>query len=63
MIKFLIRVISLPHENYCLLLNRLVDVTFIYSRLLQAGIGAFSTVFPDYQERISRHEAAHFLGV
>ncbi|TVU16292.1 hypothetical protein EJB05_39846 [Eragrostis curvula] len=31
--------------------------------LLQAGIGAFSTVFPDYQERISRHEAAHFLGL
>ncbi|KAK3141371.1 hypothetical protein QOZ80_4BG0333020 [Eleusine coracana subsp. coracana] len=29
--------------------------------LLQAGIGAFSTVFPDYQERIARHEAAHFL--
>ncbi|XP_015691728.2 uncharacterized protein LOC102705433 isoform X2 [Oryza brachyantha] len=29
--------------------------------LLQAAIGAFSTVFPDYQERISRHEAAHFL--
>ncbi|GJN26275.1 hypothetical protein PR202_gb14196 [Eleusine coracana subsp. coracana] len=31
--------------------------------LLQAGIGAFSTVFPDYQERIARHEAAHFLGL
>ncbi|KAF8660167.1 hypothetical protein HU200_057732 [Digitaria exilis] len=29
--------------------------------LLQAGIGAFSTVFPDYRERIARHEAAHFL--
>ncbi|KAL6844499.1 hypothetical protein ACP4OV_026172 [Aristida adscensionis] len=29
--------------------------------LLQAGIGAFSGVFPDYQERIARHEAAHFL--
>ncbi|CAD6259368.1 unnamed protein product [Miscanthus lutarioriparius] len=29
--------------------------------LLQAEIGAFSTVFPDYQERIARHEAAHFL--
>ncbi|KAL6651941.1 hypothetical protein ACP70R_010866 [Stipagrostis hirtigluma subsp. patula] len=29
--------------------------------LLQAGIGAFSAVFPDYQERIARHEAAHFL--
>ncbi|CAO2036697.1 unnamed protein product [Urochloa humidicola] len=29
--------------------------------LLQAAIGAFSTVFPDYQERIARHEAAHFL--
>nr|AFK38312.1 unknown [Lotus japonicus] len=29
--------------------------------LLQAAIGSFSTVFPDYQERIARHEAAHFL--
>ncbi|KAF8651318.1 hypothetical protein HU200_063574 [Digitaria exilis] len=29
--------------------------------LLQAAIGAFSTVFPDNQERIARHEAAHFL--
>ncbi|KAK8652760.1 hypothetical protein V6N13_126785 [Hibiscus sabdariffa] len=29
--------------------------------LLQAAIGGFSTFFPDYQERISRHEAAHFL--
>ncbi|XP_056696498.1 uncharacterized protein [Spinacia oleracea] len=29
--------------------------------LLQAAIGGFSVVFPDYQERISRHEAAHFL--
>ncbi|KAJ4812832.1 Heat-inducible transcription repressor HrcA [Rhynchospora pubera] len=29
--------------------------------LLQAAIGAFSSFFPDYQERISRHEAAHFL--
>ncbi|KAK7247490.1 hypothetical protein RIF29_42373 [Crotalaria pallida] len=29
--------------------------------LLQAAIGSFSSVFPDYQERIARHEAAHFL--
>lgn len=29
--------------------------------LLQAGIGAFSSFFPDYQDRIVRHEAAHFL--
>ncbi|GAB2231983.1 hypothetical protein Drorol1_Dr00011002 [Drosera rotundifolia] len=29
--------------------------------LLQATISSFSTVFPDYQERIARHEAAHFL--
>ncbi|CAO2828248.1 unnamed protein product [Amaranthus hypochondriacus] len=29
--------------------------------LLQAAISGFSVVFPDYQERISRHEAAHFL--
>lgn len=29
--------------------------------LLQAAIGAFSSVFPDYQERIAGHEAAHFL--
>lgn len=29
--------------------------------LLQAAISGFSTVFPDYQERIARHEAAHFL--
>ncbi|KAL3020947.1 hypothetical protein AAZX31_05G171400 [Glycine max] len=29
--------------------------------LLQAAIGSFSTLFPDYQERIARHEAAHFL--
>ncbi|XP_022844390.1 uncharacterized protein LOC111367637 isoform X3 [Olea europaea var. sylvestris] len=30
-------------------------------RLLQAAIGGFSSFFPDYQERIARHEAAHFL--
>uniref|UniRef100_A0A453D9X0 Uncharacterized protein n=1 Tax=Aegilops tauschii subsp. strangulata TaxID=200361 RepID=A0A453D9X0_AEGTS len=30
--------------------------------LLQVAIGSFSAVFPDYQERIARHEAAHFLG-
>ncbi|KAK3411583.1 hypothetical protein EUGRSUZ_I00323 [Eucalyptus grandis] len=30
--------------------------------LLQAAISGFSSVFPDYQERIARHEAAHFLG-
>ncbi|MFS8018648.1 putative peptidase M41 [Helianthus anomalus] len=29
--------------------------------LLQVAIGAFSTFFPDYQDRIARHEAAHFL--
>ncbi|KAJ0988584.1 hypothetical protein J5N97_006940 [Dioscorea zingiberensis] len=29
--------------------------------LLQAAIGGFSSIFPDYQERIARHEAAHFL--
>jgi hypothetical protein len=31
--------------------------------LLQAAIGAFLTVFPDYQDRVARHEAAHFLGM
>ncbi|XP_074318459.1 uncharacterized protein LOC141655271 [Silene latifolia] len=30
-------------------------------RLLQAIIGRFSAVFPDYQERLARHEAAQFL--
>ncbi|XWS41476.1 hypothetical protein CRYUN_Cryun17cG0085100 [Craigia yunnanensis] len=29
--------------------------------LLQAAIGGFSSFFPDNQERIARHEAAHFL--
>ncbi|KAJ9541056.1 hypothetical protein OSB04_027562 [Centaurea solstitialis] len=29
--------------------------------LLQAAIGGFSIFFPDYQDRIARHEAAHFL--
>ncbi|KAL5703814.1 hypothetical protein ACHQM5_022320 [Ranunculus cassubicifolius] len=29
--------------------------------LLQAAIGSFSFFFPDYQERIASHEAAHFL--
>ncbi|KAL2521487.1 hypothetical protein Fot_25410 [Forsythia ovata] len=29
--------------------------------LLQAAIGGFSSFFPDYRERIARHEAAHFL--
>ncbi|BAT73334.1 hypothetical protein LR48_Vigan01g021100 [Vigna angularis] len=29
--------------------------------LLQAAISSFSSFFPDYQERITRHEAAHFL--
>ncbi|PON58744.1 Transmembrane protein [Parasponia andersonii] len=29
--------------------------------LLQAAINGFSAFFPDYQERIARHEAAHFL--
>ncbi|KAJ6996688.1 hypothetical protein NC653_013327 [Populus alba x Populus x berolinensis] len=29
--------------------------------LLQAAISGFSAAFPDYQERIARHEAAHFL--
>ncbi|MQM05568.1 hypothetical protein Taro_038384 [Colocasia esculenta] len=31
--------------------------------LLQAAIGGFSSFFPDYQERITAHEAAHFLDV
>jgi len=29
--------------------------------LLQVFINKFSTVFPDYRERVVRHEAAHFL--
>lgn len=29
--------------------------------LLQAVIGWFAQVFPDYRERVLRHEAAHFL--
>lgn len=29
--------------------------------LLQAAINGFSSFFPDYQERIASHEAAHFL--
>lgn len=29
--------------------------------LLQAAIGALSSSFPDYQERVASHEAAHFL--
>ncbi|XP_074565762.1 uncharacterized protein LOC141822223 [Curcuma longa] len=29
--------------------------------LLQAAIDGFSSFFPDYQERIARHESAHFL--
>ncbi|XP_021887452.1 uncharacterized protein LOC110806816 isoform X2 [Carica papaya] len=29
--------------------------------LLQAAIAGFSSFFPDYQERIATHEAAHFL--
>ncbi len=29
--------------------------------LLQIPINAFSNVFPDYRERVLRHEAAHFL--
>ncbi|ESR41270.1 hypothetical protein KPL70_021874 [Citrus sinensis] len=29
--------------------------------LLQAAIQGFSSFFPDYQERVARHEAAHFL--
>lgn len=37
-------------------------VNFLWSRLLQAAIGGFSSFFPDYKERITRHEAAHFLG-
>jgi hypothetical protein len=35
---------------------------FCSCRLLQAAISGFSTFFPDYQERIAAHEAAHFLG-
>lgn len=30
-------------------------------RLLQAAIQGLSSFFPDYQERVARHEAAHFL--
>eukprot|EP00897_Mesotaenium_endlicherianum_P005970 jgi/Mesen1/5400/ME000268S04600 len=29
--------------------------------LFEAAIGAFSKTFPDYKERLLRHEAAHFL--
>ena len=29
--------------------------------LLQFAIDRFSLVFPDYRERTTRHEAAHFL--
>ena len=29
--------------------------------LLQFIIGRFAQVFPDYRERVLRHEAAHFL--
>lgn len=29
--------------------------------LLQFVIGRFAQVFPDYRERVLRHEAAHFL--
>ena len=29
--------------------------------LLQVVIGKFASVFPDYRERVLRHEAAHFL--
>ncbi|KAG8642918.1 uncharacterized protein LOC110628197 [Manihot esculenta] len=29
--------------------------------LLQAAISGFSSFFPDYQDRIARHEGAHFL--
>jgi hypothetical protein len=29
--------------------------------LLQVIIDRFSQVFPDYRERVLRHEAAHFL--
>ncbi|KAL6219997.1 hypothetical protein ACLB2K_007755 [Fragaria x ananassa] len=31
--------------------------------LLQAAISSFSSFFPDYQERIASHEAAHFLDI
>ncbi|XP_038900620.1 uncharacterized protein LOC120087791 isoform X2 [Benincasa hispida] len=31
--------------------------------LLQAAIDGFSSFFPDYQERIAGHEAAHFLDI
>ena len=29
--------------------------------LLEFAIGKFSSIFPDYRERVLRHEAAHFL--
>ncbi|CAM8930995.1 unnamed protein product [Rhodiola kirilowii] len=29
--------------------------------LLQAAIGGFSSFFPDYKDRVARHEAAHFI--
>ncbi|KAK7399472.1 hypothetical protein VNO78_10655 [Psophocarpus tetragonolobus] len=32
-----------------------------FALLLQAAISSFASLFPDYQERIARHEAAHFL--
>ncbi|KAH0929604.1 hypothetical protein HID58_015331 [Brassica napus] len=38
-----------------------VSPGYFACRLLQAAISGFSTFFPDYQERIAAHEAAHFL--
>lgn len=41
--------------------TKLMYASAIYCRLLQAAISGFSSFFPDYQDRIARHEAAHFL--
>uniref|UniRef100_A0A2N9EKX2 Peptidase M41 domain-containing protein n=1 Tax=Fagus sylvatica TaxID=28930 RepID=A0A2N9EKX2_FAGSY len=38
-----------------------VDLNTLESAIAKAAIGGFSSFFPDYQERITSHEAAHFL--
>lgn len=48
--------------KWCSLSYRLIPSALFACRLLQAAISGFSTFFPDYQERIAAHEAAHFLG-